>query len=62
MAARNGETLETAVDHGDSWWEAGFGGTYRFSPKIQGYADVSRTFSSQIRTKWQVNAGVSWQF
>ena len=62
MAARNGETLETAVDHGDSWWEAGFGGTSRFSPKIQGYADVSRTFSSQIRTKWQVNAGVSWQF
>ena len=62
MAARNGETLDTAVDHGDSWWEAGFGGTYRFSPKIQGYADVSRTFSSQIRTKWQVNAGVSWQF
>ena len=62
MAARNGETLETAVDHGDSWWEAGFGGTYRFSPKIQGYADVSRTFSSQIRTQWQVNAGVSWQF
>ncbi len=62
MAARNGETLETAVDHGDSWWEAGFGGTYRFSPKIQGYAEVSRTFSSQIRTKWQVNAGVSWQF
>ena len=62
MAARNGETMETAVDHGDSWWEAGFGGTYRFSPKIQGYAEVSRTFSSQIRTKWQVNAGVSWQF
>ena len=62
MAARNGETLDTAVDHEDSWWEAGFGGTYRFSPKIQGYADVSRTFSSQIRTKWQVNAGVSWQF
>mgnify|MGYP001014656306 FL=1 len=62
MAARNGETLDTAVDHGDSWWEAGFGGTYRFSPKIQGYADVSRTFSSQIRTQWQVNAGVSWQF
>lgn len=62
MAARNGETLETAVDHGDSWWEAGFGGIYRFSPKIQGYAEVSRTFSSQIRTKWQVNAGVSWQF
>lgn len=61
MAARNGETLDTAVDHGDSWWEAGFGGTYRFSPKIQGYADVSRTFSSQIRTQWQVNAGVSWQ-
>ena len=62
MAARNGETLDTAVDHGDSWWEAGFGGTYQFSPKIQGYAEVSRTFSSQIRTKWQVNAGVSWQF
>ena len=62
MAARNGETLDTAVDHGDSWWEAGFGGTYRFSPKIQGYADVSRTFSSQIRTQWHVNAGVSWQF
>ncbi|WP_303226285.1 autotransporter outer membrane beta-barrel domain-containing protein [uncultured Acidaminococcus sp.] len=62
MAARNGETLDTAVDHGDSWWEAGFGGTYRFSPKIQGYAYVSRTFSSQIRTQWQVNAGVSWQF
>lgn len=62
MVARNGETLDTAVDHGDSWWEAGFGGTYRFSPKIQGYADVSRTFSSQIRTQWQVNAGVSWQF
>lgn len=62
MAARNGETLDTAVDHGDSWWEAGFGGTYRFSPKIQGYAEVSRTFSSQIRTQWQVNAGVSWQF
>lgn len=62
MQSANGETLDTSLDYGETWYEAGFGGTYRLSSAASLYADVERSFSSNITTKWQVNAGLTWQF
>ncbi|WP_298588341.1 autotransporter outer membrane beta-barrel domain-containing protein [uncultured Megasphaera sp.] len=62
MQSANGETLDTNLDYGETWYEAGFGGTYRLSSAASLYADVERSFSSNITTKWQVNAGLTWQF
>lgn len=62
MRAANGEFLDTSIDYGENWYEVGFGGTYRLSPSATMYADAERTFSSDIKTNWQVNAGLTWQF
>lgn len=62
MQSANGETLDTSLDYGETWFTVGFGGTYRLSPSATLYADGERTFSSDITTKWQVNAGLTWQF
>lgn len=62
MQSANGEMLDTSLDYGETWFTVGFGGTYRLSPSATLYADGERTFSSDITTKWQVNAGLTWQF
>lgn len=60
--AANGETLDTHYDYGETWVEVGLGGTYRFNTNTMAYMDVERSYSSHLTEKWQINAGISWQF
>lgn len=62
LRAANGETLDTHYDHGETWVEVGLGGTYRFNTNTMAYMDVERSYSSKLTEKWQINAGISWQF
>lgn len=62
LRAANGETLDTGFDYGETWVEVGLGGTYRFNANTMAYADIERSYSSNLTEKWQINAGISWQF
>lgn len=62
LRAANGETLDTHYDYGETWVEVGLGGTYRFNTNTMAYMDVERSYSSDLTEKWQINAGISWQF
>lgn len=62
LRAANGETLDTHYDYGETWVEVGLGGTYRFNTNTMAYMDVERSYSSNLTEKWQINAGISWQF
>ena len=63
LRAANGETLDTHYDYGETWVEVGLGGTYRFNTNTMAYnMDVERSYSSKLTEKWQINAGISWQF
>lgn len=62
MRAANGETLDTDLDYGETWVEVGLGGTYRFNASTMAYADIGRSYSSNLTEKWQINAGITWQF
>ena len=48
--------------HRDVWFEAGLGGTAKLSRKTYVYGDVLKTFGADIQKKWQINAGVRWEF
>jgi outer membrane autotransporter protein len=61
-AAANGETLDTDLDYGETWVEVGLGGTCRFNTSTMAYADIERSYSSNLTEKWQINAGITWQF
>ena len=45
-----------------TWVEVGLGGTYRFNTNTMAYMDIERSYSSKLTEKWQINAGISWQF
>lgn len=62
LRAANEETLDTHYDYGETWLEVGLGGTYRFNTNTMAYMDVERSYSSHLTEKWQINAGISWQF
>ncbi len=62
LRAANGEILDTRYDYGETWVEVGLGGTYRFNTKTMAYMDIERSYSSKLTEKWQINAGISWQF
>lgn len=61
-AVANGETLDTDLDYGETWVEVGLGGTCRFNTSTMAYADIERSYSSNLTEKWQINAGITWQF
>ncbi|WP_293998375.1 autotransporter outer membrane beta-barrel domain-containing protein [uncultured Megasphaera sp.] len=48
--------------YGSTWYEAGFGGTYRANDSTYLYADAERSFGSNWHKKWQINIGINWQF
>lgn len=62
LRAANGEILDTRYDYGETWVEVGLGGTYRFNTNTMAYMDIERSYSSKLTEKWQINAGISWQF
>ena len=62
LTAPDGETMNTSTDYRDTWYEAGFGGTYRINGSTYVYADGEREFGGQWNRKWQWNVGIHWTF
>ena len=62
LAATDGETMDLTDHYGSTWYEAGFGGTYRVNNSTYLYADAERSFGSDWHKKWQANVGINWQF
>ena len=62
MLAGNGETLSESQDYGDTWFELGLGGNIKLGNSSHLYGDIERSFGADIQKKWQVNAGVRFEF
>lgn len=62
FTAPDGEIMDTSEDYRDTWYEAGFGGTYRVNKNTYLYADGEREFGGKWNRKWQWNVGIHWQF
>lgn len=62
MAAANGETLSMSKDYSDMWLEVGIGTNIKLSKASYFYGDIERSFGGEIEKKWQVNAGVRFEF
>lgn len=62
MQAANGETLATSKDYGDTWFELGLGTNIKLSKTSQFYGDIERSLGAEIQKKWQINAGVRFEF
>ena len=48
--------------HKDTWFELGLGGNVKLAKKTHVYGDILKTFGADIQKKWQINAGVRWEF
>ena len=62
MEAANGETLSMSKDYSDTWFEVGIGTNIKLSKVSYFYGDIERSFGGEIEKKWQVNAGVRFEF
>lgn len=62
MATANGETLSMSKDYSDTWLEVGIGTNIKLSKASYFYGDIERSFGGEIEKKWQVNAGVRFEF
>ena len=62
MLAGNGETLSESQDYGDTWFELGLGCNIKLGNSSHLYGDIERSFGADIQKKWQVNAGVRFEF
>lgn len=62
MAAANGETLSMSKDYSDTWFEVGIGTNIKLSKASYFYGDIERSFGGEIEKKWQINAGVRFEF
>ena len=62
MRAANGEVLAGSNDYGDTWFELGLGGNIKLGNSSHLYGDIERSFGADIQKKWQVNAGVRFEF
>ena len=62
MRAANGEVLAGSNDYGDTWFELGLGGNIKLGNSSHLYSDIERSFGADIQKKWQINAGVRFEF
>ena len=62
MRAANGEVLAGSNDYGDTWFELGLGGNVKLGKASHLYGDIERSFGADIQKKWQINAGVRFEF
>ena len=62
MLAANGENLSTSKDYADTWFELGLGANIKLGKTSHFYGDIERGFGADIQKKWQVNAGVRFEF
>ena len=49
-------------DYSDTWFEVGIGTNIKFSKASYFYGDIERSFGGEIEKKWQINAGVRFEF
>ena len=49
-------------DYGDTWFELGLGGNVRVGKASVIYGDIEHSFGGDINKKWQINAGVRFEF
>lgn len=62
MQAANGEVMGLSKDYGDTWFELGLGGNVRVGKASVIYGDIEHSFGGDINKKWQINAGVRFEF
>lgn len=62
MKAENGETMSVSREYRDSWFEVGLGTNIHLSKASYFYGDIERSFGGDIEKKWQINAGVRFEF
>ena len=62
MRAANEEVLAGSNDYGDTWFELGLGGNVKLGKASHLYGDIERSFGADIQKKWQINAGVRFEF
>ena len=62
MEAANGESYSDKKEYGDTWFELGIGTNIKLSKASYFYGDIERSFGGEIEKKWQVNAGVRFEF
>lgn len=57
-----GKTYKDISNLKDSWYELSVGGNVKFNNNTYVYADLEKTFSGDIQTKWRYNFGVRYSF
>lgn len=62
LFAANGEYLPKSESYNDSWFEIGLGGNVKIAKKTHLYGDIEKSIGADIQKKWQINAGVRWEF
>ena len=58
----NGISNSYLQEIGNTWYEVGVGGNFSIAKGTQAYMNVEKTFGDKIKTPWQWNAGVRWNF
>lgn len=61
MLAANGEAYIDKKEYGDTWFELGIGTNIKLSDNSYFYGDIENGFGD-IKKKWQINAGVRFNF
>lgn len=62
LYAANGEYMPKNESYSDSWFEIGLGGNVKIAKKTHLYGDIEKSFGAAIQKKWQINAGIRWEF
>ena len=62
LRSANGEIMDVSKDYSDTWFELGLGTNIKLSKNSHFYGDVERSFGADIKKKWQLNAGVRFDF
>ena len=60
--SKEGKNRGFKQDLGGGWWEVGVGTNLSLSEATHLYFDVEKTYSGNVATPWQWNAGVRWSF
>lgn len=62
MLAANDDALTMEKDYGDTWYELGIGANIKIGRASYFYGDIERGFGGDIDKKWQINAGLRFEF
>lgn len=62
LSAANGDNTILNHHYRDTWIELGFGANIKLSDSSYFYGDVERSIKGSIDKKWQINAGLRFEF